>query len=69
MVVYIRTNLHRYRGRGNDGELGHGERDHVAIPTKIKAIEEHIVTNVACGNVHSLVRISIYLSIYPYLSL
>ncbi|CAK4080980.1 unnamed protein product [Aphanomyces euteiches] len=42
-------------GRGKDGELGQGEpREDITTPTKIKSLEEHIVVNVSCGNIHSM---------------
>ncbi|OQS04948.1 regulator of chromosome condensation (RCC1) [Thraustotheca clavata] len=41
-------------GRGNDGELGHGDRESMKIPKKIKGLEDQIIKSVACGNVHSL---------------
>ncbi|KDO23559.1 hypothetical protein SPRG_10752 [Saprolegnia parasitica CBS 223.65] len=41
-------------GRGNDGELGHGDRAALTTPQRIKGLEDQIVTNVACGNVHSV---------------
>ncbi|ETV79080.1 hypothetical protein, variant [Aphanomyces astaci] len=42
-------------GRGKDGELGHGEpREDLPIPVKVKGLQEHIVVNVACGNIHSM---------------
>ncbi|EQC36549.1 hypothetical protein SDRG_05998 [Saprolegnia diclina VS20] len=41
-------------GRGNDGELGHGDREALTTPQRIKGLEDQIVTNVACGNVHSI---------------
>lgn len=41
-------------GRGNYGQLGHGTEDDCLIPKMIKTFSEKSITQIACGDHHSL---------------
>ena len=41
-------------GKGTDGQLGHGDKENVAVPRVVDGIEGAVV-GMACGNTHSLV--------------
>ena len=41
-------------GRGEDGELGHGDLENRTSPVRVKALEDKHITQVQCGDVHTM---------------
>jgi hypothetical protein len=45
-------------GNGEEGQLGHGNLNHLSTFTKVEGLEGHIVSQVACGDLHTIVLTS-----------
>jgi hypothetical protein len=45
-------------GKGDNGQLGHGNRNNLSILTRVEGLKGHFVSQVACGDYHTLVLTS-----------
>ncbi|KAL2326838.1 hypothetical protein Fmac_020265 [Flemingia macrophylla] len=52
--MLLRGNVVCSWGRGEDGQLGHGDTDDRLLPTKLSALDGQDITRVTCGADHTM---------------
>lgn len=40
-------------GRGEDGQLGHGDAEDRYVPTQLSALDDHEIVSIVCGADHT----------------
>lgn len=53
-------------GRGEDGQLGHGDTDDRLLPTLLSALDAQQVVSVACGADHTIAYSDSRLEVYSW---
>ena len=41
-------------GRNSYGQLGHGDKEHRQIPTKVESLDGLVIVKIACGQYHTI---------------
>ena len=51
-------------GRGEDGQLGHGDAEDRLLPTQLSALDDHEIVSITCGADHTIAysqsRVEVY---------
>lgn len=53
-------------GRGEDGQLGHGDAEDRIYPTQLNALDDHEVVSVICGADHTIAYSESRLEVYSW---
>lgn len=53
-------------GRGEDGQLGHGETDDRLLPTQLSALDGQDIVSVICGADHTIAYSKSRLEVYSW---
>ncbi|CAF1921741.1 BnaC02g42750D [Brassica napus] len=53
-------------GRGEDGQLGHGDAEDRSSPTQLSALDEHQIVSVTCGADHTVTYSQSRLEVYSW---
>lgn len=53
-------------GRGEDGQLGHGDAEDRSSPTQLSALDEHQIVSVTCGADHTVAYSQSRLEVYSW---
>lgn len=53
-------------GRGEDGQLGHGDAEDRLSPTKLSALDGHEIVSVTCGADHTIAFSDKHMEVYSW---
>jgi alpha-tubulin suppressor-like RCC1 family protein len=63
-VALLSGNIVCSWGRGEDGQLGHGDAEDRLLPTQLSALDDHEIVSITCGADHTIAysqsRVEVY---------
>lgn len=65
-MVFVAGNIVCSWGRGEDGQLGHGDAEDRPSPTQLSALDGHDIVSVTCGADHTIAYSESRMEVYSW---